>query len=239
MLALSLEKISQASPLSCDVNLDVRIYVDTCDPALLDEFEYVRDQYYPEAHLFRARPHAAAISGTWNILNSLREGYLSGSPNVFLIEEDVLVVPDFFNWSLAQRDCFCTCGRRLDRLDGHGWGYFTNPGACFPRESLGKVVEHIEPFLAGGRAYLDQTFGKMDEASDLDDGLVRRVIRRCGGAVCLPETPKVAHIGFQFYRKIDRFMNDGNIVERIAKLRVMLQEIKPTMRYAGDLEIIS
>lgn len=232
MLALSLQRLAEAS--SASIDLDVRIYQDTCDEKRLDDVECVRDLYYPSAQIYVAHPHVAAPSGCWNILNALKQGYESGAERIFLLEEDVLVYPGYFEYSCAQKWSFAACGRLVAR---HSSAYYTNPGASFHRSALACVMPHIcDEFFADRRAYLDRTFGVMDDASDLDDGLVRRVIRQQDGWVTYPEKPLCAHIGFQYYRKLDIYKNEGPLQERIEKLRRMLEEVKPTDRYAGDFE---
>ena len=229
MLALSLQRLSAA-----DSDLDVRIYQDSCDEKRLDDVEYVRDLYYPSAQIYVAHPHVSAPSGAWNILNSLKQGYESGADRIFLLEEDVLVYPGYFEWSLQQHWAFATCGRRVAR---HSSDYYTNPGASFRSTNLACIIPHIcAEFFADRRAYLDRTFGEMCDASDLDDGLIRRVIRQQNGFVAYPEKPLVSHIGWQYYNKLDIYKNDGTIQERIENLRAMMKQIKPADRYCGDFE---
>lgn len=232
MAALALERIKQ-TPESPE--LDVRIFVDNTTDQVLGEFEFVRDEYFPEATIFHAREHIYAPSGCWNILNALQQGYYSGAERIFLIEEDVMVYPDFFTWNFGQEgDWFATCGRFRKE---HSADYYTNPGSCFKSESLRKVVPHItDRYFESRRSYLDQEFGPMDEASDLDDGLIRRVIRSLGATVLHPETPKVAHQGFHYYNRMPQFTVSGSISDRIAGLRVLLDRVSPADRYSKDFE---
>ena len=231
-LALSLESIARSNAPS-----DVRIFLDTCTDLVADEVDYVRDLYLPRAKIFRVGKHVEAPSGCWNILHALDVGYRSGADYVFLVEEDVRVYPDFFDWSLETHRstfCFATCGRRHK----FGDGYYTNPGACFHSCSLASVVFHInEDFFANRREYMDLCFGKMDEASDLDDGLIRRVIRSSGqGGVVYPTTPKVAHQGFKYFNVLSYLSVEGTIQERIQRLRVLLDTISSKDRYTRDFE---
>src|ERR1035437_1323291 len=96
MAALALERIGSAQFSN---ELDVRIYVDYTTRQTLDEFEYIRDIYFPEATIYHAHEHIPVPSGCWNILHALKEGYESGAELIFLIEEDVMVFPDYFEWS--------------------------------------------------------------------------------------------------------------------------------------------
>ena len=232
MLALALEALDRTQ-----ADLDVRIYADT--QTNLDEVEYTRDVYFPDALIFHAKPHAQVPSGMWNILGALKAGYHTGSPYVFLVEEDVVVKPDFFDWHMeAQRtgDYLATCGRRMRNYPQ--FVMYTNPGACFAHDKLGLVVEHInDDLFSNSRVYMDMTFGSMDESSDLDDGLIRRVARQHQLTVKYPESPKCSHIGFRGYRQLDIAQNDGDIATRIAGLRQMLAKIDVNARYfSRDLD---
>lgn len=232
MAALALEKIQQCSEAN---SLDVRIYVDVCDEDRITEFEYVRDQYFPTASIFHARTHPLAPSGCWNILSALKAGYETGAEYIFLIEEDVMVYPDYFSWNFSQTgDHFATCGRLVE---AHSSDYYTNPGACFKSSNLRRVVPHInDNYFASRRQYLDEHFGIMEEASDLDDGMIRRVIRFVNGHVLYPPTPKVAHQGFHYYNRMSEYKTTGRIQDRIQSLREMVEILSPTDRYTKDFE---
>ena len=233
MLALALESIDRADQAPDDV----RIYIDYTDQSkIADEVEYVRNTYLPRATIYQAKPHVKAPSGCWNILNSLKGGYESGADTIFFIEEDVRVYHDYFTWSTRAQDsgCFATSGRYIKR---YGENYYTNPGASFRRESLALVVPHIsDSFFNSRRDYLTNTFGAFEEASDLDDGLIRHVMRSVNGFVKYPETPKVAHQGFRMYCRMEEFRPMGKIQQRIEQLRNILKHVDPTWRFTQDFE---
>lgn len=239
MLALSLERLAAAQYVS---DLDVRIYLDVAPAKTLDEVEHVRELYLPEAQIFQAAEHPEAPSGCWNILNALKSGYETGAEYVFLVEEDVMVYPDFFKWHWnaqldhydKENDFVATCGRRWKY---YSHDFYTNPGSCLSRKLLNEVVPHInEKFFEDRRGYMNQEFGVMDEASDLDDGLIRRVLRHVCGEIYYPDSPVCAHQGFWAYGKFAQYKTHGTIDERIEQLRRMLPEIDPKDRYTKDFE---
>ena len=80
-LALALEKVAVAN----NVPDDVRIFLDTCSDERMSEVEFVRDTYLPTAEIFRAGAHIICPSGTWNILNSLKQGYETGAEYIYFI----------------------------------------------------------------------------------------------------------------------------------------------------------
>ena len=234
MLALSLERIAQADNRPDDI----RIFVDHTTNEVLDEMDYVRDRYYPTAQIFHAGEHTYAPSGCYNILHALKDGYETGAEFVFMIEEDCMVFPDFFKWAYQAQndnpDCFATCGRLRPEYRND---FYTNPGACFRHDALGFVTPHItNEFFNDRRGYMDATFGEFPEESDLDDGLIRRVIRQQDSRVVYPDTPKVAHQGFHFYNKLAQYKVEGSIAERIAGFRDLSAQVSPSERYARDFE---
>lgn len=232
LLALSLEKLNE-NPGDFDVN----IYLDTCPDDRLDEVEYVRDTYFPSADILRAAKHVDAPSGCWNILNALKGGYDSGADRVFLVEEDVMIYPTFFSWHIGMQMMdlkAVTCGRFIDR---YGEGYYTNPGACFPRHILARLVPHInDEFFQDRRGYMDRVFGVWEDASDLDDGLIRRVLRQIGARVKYPCQAAVAHQGYHQFGRSAGNKTEGTIQERIEQARLILSKIDPTQRYYRDFE---
>lgn len=229
-LALALEAIDRAD----EAPDDVRIYAD--HGSCLDDLDWVRDTFLPRAQILHAISHVKAPSGCWNILNSMKAGYETGADIVFFVEEDVRVHRDYFTWSTQAQvsGCFATSGRFIKR---YGENYYTNPGASFRRGSLGLVVPHINPdFFKDRRGYLTRTFGEFGEASDLDDGLIRHVMRAQGGFVRFPETPKVAHQGFHLFARREEWRPVGSIQDRVVQLREILKHIDPKDRYTQDFE---
>lgn len=230
MLSLALRGIDQAN----NPPDDVRIFCDT--DTCVSDVEYVRDTYLPHAQIFQAGLHPFVPSGMWNILNALKQGYETGADLIYHIEEDVVVKPKFFEWHRKHNvpGIMATCGRRWKN-----YPYYTNPGSCFHRSKLGLVVKHIIPALFSNHvAYQDVVFGKMEESSHLDDGLIRRVARQHNLPVVYPNEPMCSHIGFRYYRKVDIFQNNGTIQERIVGLEDMLSKLDPNGRYSRDYEPI-
>jgi len=234
MLALSLEKIALTPE---GQYLDVRIYLD--HGGNLAETEYVRDTYLPTAEIFQAKEHISVLSGCWNILQSLKAGYETEARLIYLVEEDVLVSKSFF--SLHNRihgtgTYFVTCGRRLGKFPTD---FYSNPGTCYRRESIEKVLPHInDDYFRDPGGYLDKHFPTMAGMDGpLDDGLIRKVQRSVNGRVLCTDPATAFHQGFKYYGKLDPWVNrTGTIQERIQRLRKILSEIKSTDRYAQDFE---
>ena len=237
MLALTLKKLSQSQTPS---NLDVRIFADVS--ADLESIEYVRDLYYPEALIFQAKPHIYAPSGCWNILNSIKHGYETGADLIFMLEEDVLVRKNYFQWHQqihTNNEYLASCGRK-DRHHYPLYGpLYTNPGSCLSRRLVEQIIPHIcDDYFLRLRGYLDEKLPpRWDEQSSLDDGLIRRVIRKMDGKCAYPDVPVCSHIGWRFYNKLDLYMNrEVGIENKIRRLREIIQTIRSGDRYASDFE---
>ena len=239
-LALALEKLDLAAP----AGQDVRIFADTS--ADLNSIEFVRDRYFPTAMIFQARPHPSAPSGTWNILNAIAQGYHAGADLIYHVEEDVLVRSNFFAFHEDQHSLFAnresrilaTCGRQVPYFIKNFGDYYSNPGSCLSRRLVEALIPHLcEAYYADPEGYLNQHFEPWPEMSKLDDGLIRRVIRKLGGRVVSADPGVCAHQGFRAYDKLDIYRNHETTIEnRISRLREILVGVRPGDRYARDFE---
>lgn len=232
---MALEKLSR-TPESDSV--DIRIFLDSGSEARLKEVEYVRDTYLPTAEIFQAHTHVVAPSGAWNILNSLKAGWETGASFIYLVEEDVMVFPEFFKEHRRMQDSgdyFATCGRRCGHMP---IDFFSNPGTCYRREKLAHVIPHINmQYFADLPGYIERHFPGMNHAGSwLDDGLIRRVQISLREKVLCPEKPIAAHQGFHYYNKLEQWTTRGTIQEKIEQLRKIIAEIDPTARYSRDFE---
>ena len=212
-------------------------------PEKRDEILHVYDTYAPvDSDLIFQSEHIPVHSGTWNILQSIKLGYNTGAENVFLVEEDVMVFPNWLDWHLAQMatgEYVASCGRlRASTLKYLGQTY-TNPGSCLSRKLLDQLVPHINDiYFEGTGLYCEKVFGQASWAgSSLDDGLIRAVIAGMGGKVAYPANPVAAHQGWQGYELgLAVYANHGDIRTRIAGLRKLIAKIQPGERYARDFE---
>lgn len=232
LLALTLEKLKSAQR---DKLIEVHIYVDSVPETRLREVEIVRDLYFPEAFLFKAGPHISAPSGCWNILNAIK-GAAKWAENVYLVEEDVLVYPYFFDWHESQT-AVASCGRH--HWDTR-WKYrhlYTNPGACLRRPLLDALVPHIcEEYFQDPRGYLDRTFGPWHDCTPLDDGLIRNVMRQNDWLPAYGK-PVCAHVGFRSYGILDIYANnEADLEGRILRAREILRTTSNRDMYARDFE---
>ena len=235
LLALCLLRLSGAR--GCP---EVHIYADTA--ANMDAVEYARDTYHPTATIFHANAHLEAPSGTWNILSSIKDA-ARFADNVYLVEEDVMVYPYFFEWHESQT-AVVSVGRRDAAFYPRYPGAYTNPGAYIRRPALDLLIPHInDDYFVRRRAYLNERFPEMDAWSSLDDGLIRRVVWNNFGACAFPERNVCAHQGFRSYSSnLDIMLNHGKTIqERIEGFLENCERLKTTTdprykRYVIDYE---
>lgn len=234
LMALSLEKLSEARS-TCRFKPEVHIYADSVSESTLGEMEIVRDLYLPEAFLFRAKRHLPAPSGCWNILNAIKDG-ARWADEVYLVEQDVLVYPYFFDWHATQT-APASCGRKLPRYE-----YYTNPGSCLRRPLLDALVPHIctSYFLDTG-SYCERKFSTRF-ISTLDDGLIRRVLHDGKMGWSFPTAPVCAHIGIRSMKPkgqggLDIYAYESETLEqRIEAVRKIVAAPQNQQRYAPEWE---
>lgn len=237
-LALCLERLSGV--VGCP---PIHVFMDQqgASPEKVRDAQFAFDHYAPPNSEFHIQPcgHARATSGTWNILDSIRQGYETGAEYVYLVEEDVMVYPNWLSWhesTMATGEYLATCGRKDPWFWRKHPEVYCNPGSCLRRDLVAEVVSHINPeYFKDPAAYLSNHLGGVISSS-LDDGVIRCCIRKLGGKAGHADPPVCAHQGFDMYDSIDRYENRGTIEERIARLRTMLATIKRSDRYARDFE---
>ena len=224
LLALCLEKLAQSR--DCP---EVLICAD--HGSNMDDIEYCRDTRLPFAHILEAKPHVSVPSGTWNILNAINEGG-KVADEVYLVEEDVMVFPGFFEGhSLNNSDV--SCGRRVPRYE-----WYTNPGTCFRRPLLDVLAPHVcDEYFADTAAYCKKHFRQMEFSSTLDDGLIRRVIANHRLTFSFPDKPLCAHQGIHGLGNMDIYQIKGSTLEeRIESVRKILADPPNKNRYAKEWE---
>lgn len=109
----------------------------------------------------------STYGNSFNILNAFEQAYRTGARHVYLVEDDVMVMPDFFQWHEAAQDqfhLFVSCAGRINRslnfetngresidescidplacsASGRAYGSWA---ACFPHQILGFILQEAE-----------------------------------------------------------------------------------------------
>lgn len=170
---------------------------------------------------------------SFNALEALRAAHAAGAERVFLVEDDVMVGADFFDWhrrALEQNPAaFCSIAspRRAGAAAADGEahaGEYCSVGVCLPRASVEKILPHATPaYYRNMVGYCERTF----PASGLlrwqaeQDGLIHRILRTEGSFSVWAAPPRAWHAGFYgYHRRNGRPV--GTLAERIEQVRVQL-----------------
>lgn len=205
MLWLCLERLSEAEAFS---EHEVRILVDNHfgAPPRLDEAVAVASQFGPVKVTVR-QPHGYN-GNSYNVLEGYKEALASDARFIYLVEDDVLVDPDFFLWhreAQAQGDAFCSIAAENTRSGQlASFQDYASLGVCFPRVSLMQVVNHAVPAYYENQAGYCQRMFHVEQTAKEDveqDGLILRVMAAANGYSVWPRTPKATHIGWYGYHR--------------------------------------
>lgn len=238
-LTLCLEHIEAARK---GRELEVRVYHDARKVAYVnaqDTQEVCNRFGYP--YLTIRKPHNA-VGNTLNFLGAYADAFVSDARLVYLIEDDVLVGTDFFDWHeaiQARRDYLCSVGWHCIRnpevkpsTDPNAFIEsavdFSSIGVCWKREALPPVVLHADPaYYTNPSAYLAKQFPGSPIPPNRwveQAGLIMRVLLAGQGKriVAWPAVPRCAHIGISGYHRSKGPQFTGNLDQKIQQLRTAL-----------------
>jgi hypothetical protein len=168
-----------------------------------------------------------------NILRGYKEAVKRSGKYVFMIEEDVMVGTDFFNWhyKVQSDNIFCSIASRnnnLDRnleLDKDPQKYYLSHltyqslGVCFNKKILEKYVfpHAVKDYFISNRIYCIQHFNSFLKDKWCEQaGLIRRIQERYKLPIAYPFVPRCYHAGF--YGKNRKGNVAGSLKNKIDKL---------------------
>lgn len=170
-------------------------------------------------------PHSY-IGNSFNVLTAYKES--ADFDLVYIIEDDVMITPDFFDWHREQQEQkpFCSVGCRNTRSGKlKSYDDYASLGVCLSRESIAEISKHAcHEYFSDMSGYCTR-FGPSKEFTE-QDGLILRIMASVGGFSLWPEEPKAIHVGYygyhrpanrphgslgQRYLKVKRRMTQGHI----------------------------
>jgi len=203
------------------------------------------------------KPHGFA-GNSHNVLEAYKEAYQTSARLVYLVEEDVLVTPDFFHWhefvQVVEPKTMCSIAYRCSRNNEayrditDPTSYFTTArdyasiGVCWKRENLGPVLQHACPeYYADQEGYIRRTFPGNRFAGDFceQDGLVMRVMWEQRAFTTWPYVPRAYHLGGYGYHRPAGKRPDGQLQTKINTLREWVRNadiLKTVAPDFGDIE---
>jgi hypothetical protein len=147
-----------------------------------------------------------------NLLDGLKAAYDSGAQRIFLVEDDIIVAPDIFEWHeeiLDTVDPFVSCATALNKsahfqINGQfamrescknpdayleAIGPYSSHAAAFKRKNLGRLVE-----------YLIETAKLLSWASgDEQDIRTQQYLRQIKKTSAWPYVPRAYNVGVYSY----------------------------------------
>lgn len=187
-------------------------------------------------------PHTT-YGNSYNVLSALLEAASTDTPRVFLVEDDVMVLKDFFAWHTAAEDFhpWASCSGRINRsLNFHMNGpeaidetikdpeacvestnAYISWATCFSRQALDRI-RFMEPVnYAAFRPGVEQ------------DMIIQDVIRREKLRTIWPYVPRAYHMGWYSYHLQGGMRFYGTLEEKINALRSVISDPGKIRAMAG------
>jgi hypothetical protein len=190
---------------------------------------------------FYDRPAHSSYGNSLCVLEGYVEALKHYPERVYMIQDDVMVAPDFFRWHLALQkrfpNCFCSSGwynpHQLignDRPNAYVRSEidYASIGVCWPHEALAEVVQHAcADYYYNPIQYLATHFPNAPwppEHWREEDGLIKRMILQPGAhrTTLWPLKARCAHIGVTGYHRTGRIFT-GPLLTRVEELRTAMQ----------------
>lgn len=191
------------------------------------------------------RPEHGYYGNSCNILAAYAKAYQSEAQFVYLVEDDVLVTEDFFEWhDQVQTDIpFCSIAGFCDRNSAHSGDCFESSeyaslGVCWNRTNLSAVVEHANSdYYRNPTPYILKHFPSSKHGlwAMEQDGLIQRIMEQRLTKAVWASTPKAFHIGvYGYHRSIGPDnMPLGTLAERIEFYRKAVSDPAWLAKVAG------
>jgi hypothetical protein len=192
------------------------------------------------------------FNNTFNILEGYKEAFHSGYDYIYLIEDDVMLLPGFFEWHtrVQKESVFVSCaGRHKDSLDvvnpieenlndpdGRVFSdsaYSSAAGVCFPRASVELIAQRIATKAVYD--WIDQ------DRQSQQDKEIQRLMQSMGGRSVWPVAPRCYHEGWYGTGCTIAPRPSGLLSDRISYIRNILsgsQELKSDPRWGHNITIL-
>lgn len=239
-LRLCLEYLSRAEGIA---DKEIWVCIDRGRSLIREFYEVLVDFKHLKISV-TIRPEHNYHGNSYNTLEAYKEAYATDAEFIFLVEDDVLVQPDFFKWhEVIQKteDFFCSVAYRCHRNSearkdiSDPSAYFTTArdfasiGVAWRRTRLASVIAHAqEEYYKDLAGYLEQYFpnNRFGDCFTEQDGLIMRILGETHGLIAWPYVPRCWHIGFNGYN-------------RIRGPRLSYDEIKDTIHNASKIDAAS
>lgn len=185
------------------------------------------------------RPRHDYIGNSYNVMTAYREAYESDAKFVFMVEDDILVAPDFFAWHYAVQKasrCFCSIGainqrRAAPADDGSDYWLsaqdYASWAVCFRRTELSPVIVHALPeYFSNMERYLQKHLSGhgFDGEYCEQDGLIIRIMGALKEVSAWPFRARAQHIGWYGYHRLRSHRPQGTLESRYMEVKAILND---------------
>lgn len=189
----------------------------------------------------RMTPKHTHHGNSFNMIEGLKYCYEAAYDRVFVIEDDCIVDPTFFDWARKALDH--PKAWNPNPFAASGWIYSPDappedgPDVCcnwylsvcsaIPRRSLEKIVQHAhEGYYKNMKKYCDETFPKDPQCGSQhyeQDGLILRVANSVGERITWPRRARSIHIGWHGYHCPHGKVPAGDLMKQVAVVRMAIE----------------
>jgi hypothetical protein len=220
-------------------HVQIRVYVDAHigqpQPpraeikTVLEKFPQLSIQTY-------LRPPHAFHGNSYNILMAYKDAYETDARYVFLIEDDVMIHPDFFAWHWYQQTIKpLGCSIAVLKTERHGT--YASLGVCFRREILRSILPHCRPaYFQDMRKYCRAHFAPAKFDCE-QDGLFCRLLR-FQSIVWATTAPLAQHVGWYGYHRRKSIRPQGTLEQRYAQVKKALSNREILREWVKDFHDI-
>jgi hypothetical protein len=195
---------------------------------------------------FATAPHTT-YGNSYNVLRALHSAHQANYRYVYLLEDDVLVTPDFFEWNEAVHQKFnpwASCAGRLNRSLNFAMNgpeaidessadvnkcrasvtAYNSWATCFSVEAL-KYISTLGANYDGFRPGYEQ------------DILIQRFIRGAKQTTIWPYVPRAYHMGWYSYHRNGGMAVYGDLETRVKAIRTIVKYKERIKAVAGPQDI--
>ena len=180
---------------------------------------------------------------SYNTMEAYKEAINTDVRYVYLVEEDVLVTPDFFRWHEAvqavEPNTMCSIAYRCSRYREafthivDPAAYFTTErdyasiGVCWKADRLARLASHCSPaYFADSSNYILRTFPNNRFSGDFceQDGLIMRLMWEERAFTTWGYVPRCFHMGWYGYHRPNGRRPEGQLAAKVSALRELIRD---------------
>jgi hypothetical protein len=191
---------------------------------------------------------------TFNMMEGLRYCCEAAYDRVFVVEDDCIVDPTFFDWARNALDHpkpwmgapFAASGWIFspDAPDEDGpdvlLNWYLSVCSCIPHRSLERIAVHAKrDYYINMKKYVDKAFPRDPQAGGMhyeQDGLILRVANSAGERIAWPRRARARHIGWHGYHMPHGKMPQAELKKQILVVKMAIENPEILRQLMGGSE---